>query len=182
MRIFILRSFANDYQNIVPANEGDWDIFHRFDGNPIGLPWHPVVMEILRDECQNKDLPAGDFPSLIPHVPCFSRKAVDSLRQLLLPFGEVLSLVCAEGEFYAYNVTRIIDCLDEANSEVVRFDDGGVLNIEKYEFIPKVLENSIIFKIPQTPLMDVFVSEKFISRVEQHGLKGFDFREVWSDE
>ena len=182
MQVYIIEPLSNEYQNLITIEEGDWDIFDRFNGKPLRCKWRPVSVKVLRDDEQNKDLPVSDFPSFLSHVPCFSRKAIEALTQLLLPNGEILPLVCDEGEYFAYNVTTVLNCLDEEKSEAVRFDEGGILDIVKHEFEFSKVIHAVIFKIPQIPLMDVFVTNEFVSKVKESGLQGFEFREVWNSE
>jgi hypothetical protein len=50
------------------------------------------------------------------------------------------------------------------------------MNIEDYSFNFAKLGGCPIFKLPQTPLMDVFVTEEFKQRVEESKLTGFTFK------
>ena len=66
--------------------------------------------------------PFNDYPCVDLIVPAFSRKAVDALRNLLEPNGELLPLVAEVGEYFAYNITTVADILDqnEVGNRVVR--------------------------------------------------------------
>jgi hypothetical protein len=180
MKIYQLGTDANRYQNLVLANGDDWEVFDRFTGQPQADGWVPVAVEVLRDDEQNRSLPAGDFPALASHVPVFSRKAAECLFSLLETHGELLPLQCSEGDYCAFNVTRILDALDIAHSEVLRFDDGELMQIVRPAFRPDEIRGVPIFKLVEVPEMDVFVSEEFREAAETAGLKGFDFREVWA--
>ncbi len=70
-----------------------------------------------------------------------------------------------------YNVTCVLDALDEQGSKIVRFDDGGILTVEKYEFLRKVVAENEIFKLPGRS-SPVFVTDDFVERVRQSGLRG----------
>jgi hypothetical protein len=50
--------------------------------------------------------PKGDFPSLIPGTPVFSRKAVVELRDMLDGNGELLSTFIGPEEYFLFNVTQ----------------------------------------------------------------------------
>jgi hypothetical protein len=65
--------------------------------------------------------PHNDYPCVNLTVPAFNRRAVDALRDFLEPNGELLPLVSSVGEYYAYNITTVVDCLDHERSEIEWF-------------------------------------------------------------
>jgi hypothetical protein len=128
----------------------------------------------------DEDRPASDFPWT--SFPTFSKRAVEALRDLLEPNGEILPLICEFGDYYAFNTTTVVDALDEEHSELKRFKDGGIMRILRYEFYPEKLQGLSIFKLSQLPGGD-YVTDTFVQRVQEAGLVGFDFSEaqrVWS--
>ncbi|MGH9962797.1 MAG: imm11 family protein [Pyrinomonadaceae bacterium] len=141
-------------------------------GDQIGGKFDAVALEGY------EDLPLGDFPLMALHVPVFSERAVALLQPVLIENGELLPLSCNEGSYFAYNVTTVLDALDVEKSSVIRFTDGGIIDITRHEFFPTKV-TSLIFKIPQMPRMDVFVTDEFQEAVSRHDLKGFDFKLVW---
>jgi hypothetical protein len=48
-------------------------------------------------------------------------------------------------------------------------------------FKPQALKDELIFRIPQRGASDVFVTDAFVKLVEQHRLKGFTFKPMWSN-
>jgi hypothetical protein len=87
------------------------------DGKTIGKAWLPI--RVVVNEASML-FPAGDFPNLpglSPNPPIFSAHAVEILDDLLLSNGELLPLICDEGTYYAFNVTKIVDTLDGNKSE-----------------------------------------------------------------
>ena len=91
-------------------------------------------------------------------------------------------LECDEGDFFVYNVTRVLDALDEAASELRRFGRdrrGRVKTIVRHAFVPELVTASI-FRIPQKPLR-IYVTERFVDRVVAAELTGFSFSHVWPD-
>jgi hypothetical protein len=124
-------------------------------------------------------LEVGDFPSLATHVPVFSEAALSVLGAELQRCGEVLPLDCPCGRYYAFNVTRILDVLDTARSDIRIFKaTGRVQRIARYAFRDEEIGGEFIFKIPQVPLMDVFVTDRFVKLVKEAGLRGFLFLAV----
>jgi uncharacterized protein DUF1629 len=175
MKVLILKPDANHYQGLLPSDRSNsLEVFHRFNGTPFGSSWIPWKVEIDRPKGY-ENLPFGDFPGMALHVPVFTERAAALLEPLLSGNGELLPLVCDEGSYFAYNVTTVLDALDEEKSSMIRFPSGRIMNITRHEFFPEKV-TSPIFKIPQTPLMNVFVTEEFQAAVSKHDLKGFNFK------
>ncbi len=180
MKVYILKADANNFQNLDMVNENDWEWSQKIDGSHLASYWKPLAVHVLYDEDLDKYLPASDFPLLAFHIPIFSKRAAFTLGDMLAGHGELLPLLCREGEYYAYNVTCVLDALDEDGSNLVRFPDGRILDIKSYSFYPDKLGNCPIFKLPQTPLMDVFVTDEFKHKVEESKLTGFTFKLVYN--
>jgi len=82
--------------------------------------------------------------------------------------------------YFALNVTQFADALVESASDVKRFPGSlRALAIERYVFDPDLLGDLEVFKIPQRPKPDVYVTDKFLLTVEEHRLRGFALRELW---
>jgi len=179
MNVYLLRADANRYTGIIPTNNDDWDVFQRFDGSRLIESWSPL--KVSYDVEDSRALAESDFPTLATHVPVFSQRAVDFLGGLLTKNGELLPLDCQGVKYFAYNVTNLVDALDLHQSEIVRFSTGRILDITRYAFHSARLphSNGCIFKLKQTPLMDVFVNEHFTAVVEKNCLTGFTLKQVW---
>jgi len=179
MNVYILDADVNKYRPIYYTNEDDIVEFKRqFDGTSMKGRW----MAQERFAFVPRRLPKGDTPGLNTHIPVFSSKAVNVLADLLEPSGELLPITCSAESYFVFNVTRVIDALDEGNCELKLFDDGDIMDIVRFAFFPKRLEQTTVFKVPQCVLTDVFVTDPFVERVKAAGLKGFTFRLVWSSE
>ena len=128
--------------------------------------------------------PHNDYPCVNLIIPAVSRRAVDALRDLLGPNGELLPLRSDIGEYFIYHVTTMVDVLDRDRSDVRWFsDDPGpwdarAMTIDHFEFVPGRLEGLTIFNIPELA-GDPLVTDAFKERVEAAGLQGFDFVKVW---
>src|SRR5260370_19682769 len=72
---------------------------------PMGTIWRPQPVE-------GRVYAFNDYPCVNLTIPAFSRRAVDVLRDLLEPNGELLPLVSSVGEYYAFNTTKVADILD----------------------------------------------------------------------
>jgi len=179
MNVYILDADVNKYRGIHYVNEEDVVEFsHRFNGTSMKRKWtgrEKFAFVPAR-------LPKGDTPGLRSHIPVFSSKAVTVLEDFLEPNGELLPIICDKEKYFLFNVTKVVDALDEPNCELQLFDDGGIMDIVRYSFLKKKLIGVNIFKLPQDLLGWVYATDAFVDRVQAAGLKGFKFRLVWSDE
>jgi hypothetical protein len=137
------------------------------------------VINVLPDQ-------VNDYPTIGLIIPLFSQRAVDLLRDLLEPNGEILPVTCKTGQYCVYNVTTVADVLDREASDM---DWGSWYKLKKlepvvareiryYSFIPDRLSSLAIFRIPED-ITGYYVTERFAERVRQHDLKGFNLRKVW---
>jgi hypothetical protein len=165
------------------AGPPDLGLLFVVQGLPAAEHWTAPTVATLELDFADEGLPLSlpDFPVFTtPAV--FSRRGVDSLLDLLVESGEILPLQCDEGEFFVFNVTRMLDALDEGASELKRFGrrgGGKVKQIVRHAFLPERVTASV-FRIPQKPLR-VYVTQRFVDRVEEAGLTGFRFDHVWPD-
>ena len=178
MKIFDLGSDANRFQNFVFVDDEDvLGITEKFAGTPIGMDWQPPRIELL-DDADSANRPPSDFPNLNGMIPVFSGRAVEALRPLLEPSGELLRLEYDAGEYYAFNITKVVDVLDEAASDVERFRDGRIMMIKRHAFVPDVeerLRGICVFKLPQRVRGFSYVTDAFVNAVKRHALRGFSF-------
>jgi hypothetical protein len=176
MDIYILNTDTN-YRPLIVEKEEDCDELLKFDGTSLRQTWQPI--KVVYDTGDFGDLPKGDFPLLATHIPVFTSRASEALADLLDQHGELLPLKCRGAILQAYNVTTVVDILDFKRSKIKRFPSSGrIMNIERQVFYTENLPASTpIFKIPQTPLMDVFVTKQFVDQVKRLKLTGFSFEQ-----
>src|SRR5687768_5785749 len=79
-----------------------------------------------------------------------------------------------------FNVTSVVDCLDESASTVRRFKSGSISKVDKYVFADSMLSASI-FRLPQL-VVPIFVGEPFVKAVLDAGLTGFSCVPLWSSD
>lgn len=133
------------------------------------------VRNLEGDEPRSKTLPDFTQFGLCP-IPTFSQRAVDALGSVLRAHGELAPIDMDEPvQYFGFNPTTIVDVLDEARSEIVRFRDGRVLAVERHVLVESVVNLPAIFKIPQTRRNTTYVSQEFVRSVQQRGLTGFRF-------
>jgi len=179
MKVYTLRADYNRYRGLYYTNEDDIIEFNRrFDGTPLKKVWAGKEDFAFVP----RRLPKGDTPGFSTHIPVFNHKAVRALADLLEGNGELLPLTCGVEQYFVFNVTNVIDALDEANCELERFSSGRIMDVVRYCFHEERLAGTTVFKIPQAVLMDVFVTDPFVERVKTARLKGFKFRLIWSSD
>lgn len=125
----------------------------------------------------------GDFSNL-GHgpEPCFSERAKQLLGPHIDGLGQWLALECDEAPYWLFNVTHTVDALDEANSELIHFSDGRVMRIAQFVFHPEKLRGELLFQVSQCLGTPNLVTQDFVDLVHKHGLTGFSFRLLWSEE
>jgi len=144
-----------------------------FQGTPIGAAWTPLAVELSSD-----GLP-GDFPSLGGTPLVFSERALSLLSPLMIGCIELLPLACTTESLSVVNVTKVLDCLDHAQSQFKHFSDGQrIMRVEKYVFREPCIHQAHIFKIPEQIRNRHYVSDTFKATVETNGLRGMVFHQV----
>jgi hypothetical protein len=120
----------------------------------------------------------NDFPC-VNFKPAFSSRAVDVLRDLLEPNGELLPFSTSIGEYFAFNTTTIADILNHSKSTIQWLVEPiTAFLVTRYEFDSTRLDKLSIFRIPECP-SDEYVTERFVQRVTENKLNGFHFAKVW---
>lgn len=169
---------VNRFEWLTMGDERDFLVTDRFNGTPIGDDWKRYRVKRIKDDL-SPGTTLGDFPTL-GAIPVFSERAVLALATLLRGNGELLPLDCAEGAYYAFNVTKVVDALNVQDSKVKWSSTGRVMRVEEYAFHADRLTGLTIFKIPEQ-LNRVLVTAVFTEAVYMAELVGFAFKEVWSD-
>lgn len=177
MKYWKLEFETDLYDNLMPANAMSLDEVRSFDGRPKINEWKSI--EVVRMEPE-KELPLGNAPGFYSHIPVFDKEAVDVLQKFLDDSAEVLPLKNSEKEFYAINVTKVVDCIDYEKSDYEKFySSGRIMLFNKYVFIESKVLGLDLFKIKDKPVRMPFVSDEFKKAVETSKLEGFRFKLAW---
>ena len=166
----------NHFHTFALEDESQSDVFRKFDGTPIQETWKPLAITAADTDDELALLPDH---SLLGTIPLLSTRAVGALKDVLQSCGELLPVIYPRQQYFAYNVTSVIDALDEAESTLRRFTTGRVMSIDNYAFRPDRVRELRIFKIPQLPRAFIFVTDSFADPVRKAGLTGFVFEKVW---
>ncbi len=178
LAVWTLDHDANRRAALQCRDINDLDRFEPFDGSPMAHVWESVRMFW---ETEDGSRPRSDF-ARAGGAPAFNGRSLDALSDLLEGRGELLPLDVedADEEYYAFNCTRLSDALDEQRSEFAYFPDGGILDIDRYQFLSQQLAAETIFKLAAVRRVYHYVTDTFRQRVEQTGLTGFRWeRPVW---
>lgn len=162
-----------------PLSAADFENINvLINGKVRAQEWKPIPVRIIR-ESANKKRFESDSPWLGSHALIFRSNTLKVLEPMLRKYGEVLPLECRDADLSIYNVTCVIDALDEGTSTVSRFDDGRIMVIRRYGFRPDALQAIEIFKIPNLRVSPTFVSQHFVDHWNRCELRGLSFKEVW---
>lgn len=167
---------------------------------PVGERWPSPAVELMRDSCKSqaepegpseRAKPLGDFPhcwGVGINFGVLSKRALDSLHDLIQPYVEFLPLTSAAGEFTAFKVLREVDALDRERSEIEWFPQlkreigkpRQARAIKRFAFHEGALADEVLFQLPEMSAhTHIFVTQEFINCVDKNGLTGFRFTDVW---
>lgn len=126
--------------------------------------------------------PTKEFPNStsIPDISTWrgaslilSGRALETLEDLLTPFGELLPITCGGEPFTIFNC-RIKGEVDESRSKQV-IENGIVMDVEALAFNEVDVLDKLVFKSDYEGCRFVFCNEKFKSVVDNSNLKGIIF-------
>lgn len=175
-----MASGTDGYELCCPVDRGKFETINMLvNGMPRLSTWDSLPVEIVTED-RGRKLVASDSPWLGSHALVFKKAVVDLVGPMLSEYGELLPLRCPQADLLMYNATRVLDALDERTSTIRRFAGGGIMMIERHVFRPDVLGTMDIFRIPNLRVSPIFLSRRFVDLWSSAGLKGLDFRSVWT--
>lgn len=184
MKIYRVEPDVNNFQYFMLEDDGLLlSEMLNFDGTPKADKWEAPAVYILKPK-----LKAGNFPDLFSKaVIVVDEVALELLRDLLEMSGDLLPFSHEDKLYHVVNVTECINVLDTHRTRW-RYEKCRP-PIDRYVFHRKRLTQSPLFKIPETCKSEILTCEgiddpehEFKGRVEQFGLKGLVFEELWSSE
>lgn len=176
MKVYKLKSDLDNYQWLIPTEQSQWRAFWQIsEGRSVSRDWSPIQLQVTPDSI---DLPMGDSPHLMSGVPLLTNHGMEHLHRFMEKDVEFLQVFLDQTPLWAVNVVSIVDTLDLASSDVVYWQ-GDLKKIKCYSFRSDKLEGRSIFRIPQTVVSEVFVSEEVKLAIAKAGLKGLICELVW---
>jgi hypothetical protein len=170
---------------LIPVEDQIW-MKENFRGKPISLQnWKPFKVVRMFSEPENLTAPLGDRAGINargdPIV--LSKRALNVLAPKIGHSGQFLPIDFAECEYHLFNITNVVDALDEVKSELDIFPSSGRLaGIKRYSFKSAILIDQWVFKIPQQLGNVPLATQAFVDLVTDAGLTGFSFKLLWTDE
>jgi len=163
-----------------PADPKDFEtVIVSIDGTPRAPSWHPIDFVIVAAD-EGKRLREVDMPWLGSHALIVTRRALDALSSIVCGHAESLPLA-SQPPLWILNPTNVLDALDVANSDVVRFSSGRIMRVRRYAFRDGLVGALPIFKITGLRASPTFVSDAFVEEYRAAGLTGLVFKQVWED-
>ena len=186
MKVYEVVPDTNTYRRFLPADPEVWktDLL-VMDCDRKASGWRPPAIYV-----PNPKLKRGNFTRLSSGAFVVDSVAFESLAAILERSGELLPLT-HEGEmFYLVNVLECVNCLDhDATEWTVDKTTGERIGIERFKFMPARMGESTLFKLPENSRGRVLTvtgikdpEDEFKFAVEQAGLTGLLFKELWSTE
>lgn len=183
--VYRLRPDVNAFRYLVPSGDGTLGCGPLvLDGTPERGSWRPLTVSALPEE-----LPEPDIARICQGGLAFSPGALDSLREVLAPAGEILPLYLEDRVWGLLNVTEVLDCLDPEGTEWHTMGSTRI-HVRSYAFrADRLPRTSSLFKTTEERRTRIYAVEglqpparSFKARVEELGLRGLVFEEVWRGE
>jgi len=192
MRIFCLKPDYSKFQGLEPMDDnGEVEACKVLRENrlsPVASRWRHFQVRVPQED---RDARPADFTTVLvsSYLTVFSKRAVEVLADLLEESGELLPLQ-GEGEpFHVFHPLEVVDALDLEHCKWQDDDASHIDFLAKYEFLPDRIGDAAIFKLLEvlddgrrTARIGLFVTDRFVERVEKAGLAGFKFELVWPQE
>jgi hypothetical protein len=184
MKVYRVRPDVSNYQYFMLEDDSlVLSEMLNFDGTAKADGWAAPAVYILEP-----NLRIGHFPALFSKaVIVVDEVALKQLRGFLEMSGELLPLPYKDKLYHVLNVTGCYNVLDERRTQW-RYEKGR-LPIDRYAFHRNRLTETPLFKIPESCRTEILTCEglndpehEFKGRLEQLGLTGLLFEELWSSE
>ncbi|SFH80401.1 imm11 family protein [Planctomicrobium piriforme] len=121
--------------------------------------------------------PFNDFPCVMD-IPAFSVRAVEVLRDILEPNGELLPLDTSVGSYYLFNCMTVADIIDFERSKIDFLNKQTILDIDHLEVYEDRLDGLSIFQMRKYPNR-CLVTDSVARRIREAKLEGFEFQKMW---
>ncbi|MEN8435553.1 hypothetical protein NX821_002769 [Clostridium septicum] len=179
MKIWKIDKNVNDFAGFFLKNKCEMEMIEEkfYKGNFIN-EWSTI--EIVG---HNMDRPLGDCSHLWSggnHL-LVSEKAKEILSERYKEHIQFLPMIYNGTIYYIDNILNIFECIDYEKSELKILSGKYIVDVNKYVFKDNV-KKVPIFKIYLDGVIkrtDSFVNDEFKKLIEDSGLEGFKFTEVF---
>lgn len=175
MKIWKIRLDVNKFASIDLVDEYgqplEWwpgrDEIPYFDRPKVDTSW------IKKYRFKFTEEPVANFSNFDPAALSCDSYALQCCQDYLVKEEAEIIPFNVEGlDMYFLNITKIIDCLDETQSDIERLETGHIYQIKHYVFNTTLLEGLMLFKIPQESSKEVFATEIFHDKIVKYNLTG----------
>ncbi|MFC4098957.1 imm11 family protein [Paenibacillus xanthanilyticus] len=176
-----MKIYRWDYESLFLLTTQQFSDYVSFlKGQPLIDEWPKIV---IHDNEYRKGKYI-DNSGFIGGSPLFSEKAKSVFQKLLEGKAEFLPVEHENGDvYYIVNIVNVLNCIDYETAIVNKteiIENVFITEVQKYEFKEELVKDELMFKIPEDVVTRVFVTEEFIRIVDENGLVGFRFEEVWN--
>lgn len=155
-----------------------WDFIDSLNGESKINNYTPIKVKKI-----NKKGNLLNVTYLTSGLLVIDEQTVSVLKKYIDLYGELLPLDLKEKDkqLYIFNVTNVVDCLDEEKSEL-RIFTNCIGNVRKPVFKKELIGSNAIFKIPRHGIGFTFINDNLKEYIEKSNLEGFNFKLVWDSE
>lgn len=152
--------------------------------------WVPLEVEVYAklddDPSPSHWIPQPGNYTTVMGAPAVDQNALDSINDLISEDCEILPVILNNDKYFVLHVRRLLP-VEEDLSILSYYRDGDVMWIERPVFMSEHLDNVSIFKATaRNPDGSVYysgdqapyVTERFIRRVIEQDLTGFNFEPI----
>lgn len=183
VKIWKVDKNVDDYAGFFLKNENSKNTLEeKLDKGDLISNWKDIELEV-----HEIDKPIGDCPHLWSggYSLIVSERAKEIINKKYKEYIHFLPLIYTKQnqKFYVLNTLNIIDCIDYNKSELEKLMNKYIIDVKKYVFNENA-KKSPIFKIYLDGVIKIstFVNDEFKNLIEENGLKGFKFTEVFDFE
>jgi len=180
----VLRVYGDqDYWSIFYKDESYMNIedlwYLAMYGKSVIKEWKKIDVEIVFRGQRHKIKPDFiDFGGLVGFA--ITSYAKDTLKELLVPYCELLPLDLKGEELYLVNPTIILDCIDYDYSVIEVCPPMNRKKVVKY-VLKKEIEYPPIFRIKNEGY-HIFITDKFVKVLIENHLIGYEIEKLWNSE
>lgn len=167
------------FEFVHPVAPEDWEsLQRRFDEHVRGTEWIPRPLKLIRID-EGKKRKRGDWLYLTHHIPVLRPAAALAIKHALDPGDQLLPMTAGKETLYFLKPKWTIDALDEAASDIWRFDDGRMGDIRKHVFKRDAFSGQAIFFIPRLRSSTCYLTDRFVDAWNAAGLTGLAPKLLW---
>ena len=149
--------------------------------------WDPVKVSFLSDEKRTNNFPIENITHFVNRRDTFvcDEHAKDTLinkfpELQFLPVDPIEKDIAEKNKYYLINILKCFDGLNYENCEFDIMRGGCIFDIIKYDIKEEAIQYPVFYlSIKGKPFYMIYATDEFKDYVEEAGLTGFVFTEVF---